>query len=103
MRFWIRKSGSSAQLSFWHDAFRNIRQHGYPVKSGVKYSLKVTVEGDLYSCFINGKLITEYEDRTQTFRKGTVGLITYGTNLSAFDEVFSNVRVNGNQLATPTR
>ncbi|MFC1712528.1 ArnT family glycosyltransferase [Candidatus Poribacteria bacterium] len=103
MRFWVRNDNPSAQFSFWHDVFRHIWQRGYPVKSDVKYSLKVTVKGDLYSCFINGKLVTEHEDRAQTFRRGTVGLITYGTDLSIFDKVFSDIRINGSRFATPTR
>lgn len=103
MRFWIRNGNPSVQLSFWNGTFRHIQQHKHPLEPNVKHRLEVVVKGNLYSCFINGKLIAEYEDRAQTFRKGTIGLITYGTDTLAFDKIFSDVKVNGEQLAMTTK
>ena len=96
MRFWIRLGNPSIQLSLWSGSFKHIWEYRHPmIKPDVKYHLKFTVKGNIYSCFVNDQLMTKYEDKMRTFRKGGIGLITYGSELSAFDITFGDLVVRG--------
>jgi hypothetical protein len=55
--------------------------------------LKVIVKGNLYRCFVDDKIVVEYEDSTNLFVEGMIGLISCQAN-----PVFENIKVVGDDF-----
>ena len=92
MRFWIRCDNAAAQLAEWRNSshYNILRTIPLGIKPEIRYHLKVIVENNLYQCFVNGKIVAEYEDATNLFAKGMIGLISCQAR-----PVFENLKVFG--------
>ena len=95
MRFWIRCDSASAQLAEWHNSsnYKIVQTTPLDIKPDTKYHLKVIAKGNLYQCFVDGKMIVECEDVANTFAKGMIGLISCQAN-----PVFENIKVIGDDF-----
>jgi len=97
-RFWIRTDPSRAQLSKWiNNGFEHIQDN---IAAGViapdtTHHLKVTVEGNRITCFIDGKQVADVKDDSEHRINGRIGLITYVANEPTFD----NIMVSGEGMS----
>ena len=93
MRFWLRCDSASAQLAEWYKGshYNILRTIPLDIKPDTKYHLKVIAKGNLYQCFVDGKMVIEYEDLANLFVKGMIGLISCQAN-----PAFENIKVTGN-------
>ena len=93
MRFWLRCDGASAQLAEWYNSshYNILRTIHLDIKPDTKYHLKVIAKGNLYQCFVDDKMVIEYEDSANLFVKGMMGLISCQAN-----PAYENIRVTGN-------
>jgi len=96
MRFWIRCDSASAQLAEWRNSshYNILRTIPLGIKPNTKYHLKVIVKKNLYQCFVDGRMVAEYEDFTNLFAKGMIGLISCQAK-----PVFDNTKVVGEDFA----
>jgi hypothetical protein len=100
MRFWIRCDSASAQLAEWHNSshYNIFRTIPLGIEPDTKYHLKVIVNGNLYRCFVDGKIVVEYEDLANLFAKGMIGLISCQAN-----PAFENIKVVGDDFTQEIR
>ena len=64
------------ELAEWTEGtFRSIEQWEYPTTNNTVYNLKVKVEGNTFTMFVNGKEVKTITDYTH--EKGSVGCYTY--------------------------
>jgi len=93
MRFWLRCDSASAQLAEWYNTshYNILRTIPLDIQADTKYHLKVIAKGNLYQCFVDDKIVIEYEDLANLFVKGMMGLISCQANPE-----YKNIKVTGN-------